>query len=109
MKYWRALKDVRGTGTMDGPNDNMANYVWTHLFIYKDLEGTLPDKPEAFQRLHIGREIPVNIDAGPSGKSIAGGYMNFAGEKGGNIVFTDSLIPGVNNIPLKLTSSYLSR
>ncbi|MDQ5988196.1 MAG: hypothetical protein CSYNP_03952 [Syntrophus sp. SKADARSKE-3] len=107
MKYWRASKDVRGTGTMDGPNDNMANYVWTHLFIYNDLEGTLPDKPDASQRLHVGKEIPVNIDAGPSGKSIAGGYMTFAGGKGGNVVFTDSLLPGVNNIPLKLTSSYL--
>jgi hypothetical protein len=107
MKYWRALKDVSGKGTMGSPGDNMANYVWTHLFIYKDLEGALPDDPALSKRLHIGREIPVNIDAGPSGKSIAGGDMAYTGPKGGNIVLTDSLLPDLQNIPVKLTSSYL--
>ena len=107
MKYWRVLKDVSETGNMDKPGDNMANYVWTHLFIYQDLEGTLPADPAPAARLHIGREIPVNIDAGPSGKSIAGGEMAYAGVKGGNIVFSDSLIPDLKNIPLTLTSSYL--
>ncbi|MGZ7065340.1 MAG: hypothetical protein ACXVI6_03185, partial [Candidatus Aminicenantales bacterium] len=42
MKYWSVLKDANGNGTLGDPNDNMANYVWTHLFIYKDLAGTLP-------------------------------------------------------------------
>ena len=107
MKYWRVLKDVSQTGNMDKPGDNMANYVWTHLFIYKDLEGTLPADPASSARLFIGRDIPVNIDAGPSGKSIAGGEMSYAGSKGGNIVFTDSLLPDLKNIPLTLTSSYL--
>ncbi|MDD5712155.1 MAG: hypothetical protein PHY31_05265, partial [Smithellaceae bacterium] len=107
MKYWRVLKDVGGQGTMEKPGDNMANYVWTHLFIYGDLAGTLPGNPTPSQRLHIGKEIPVNIDAGPSGKSLAGGFMDYAGEKGGNIVFTDSMMPALKNIPLRLTASYL--
>lgn len=107
MKYWQALKDVSGKGTMDSPGDNMANYVWNHLFIYKDLEGTLPADPKPIERLHIGREIPVNVDAGPSGKNIAGGEMIYAGAKGGNVVFTDSLLPDLKNIPLVLTSSHL--
>src|SRR5574337_287821 len=42
MKYWTVPKDVAGNGKMDDPGDNMANYVWTHLFIYKDLDGTIP-------------------------------------------------------------------
>ncbi len=42
MRYWQVVKDVYGNGKMDDPGDNMANYVWTHLFIYKDLEGTVP-------------------------------------------------------------------
>ena len=67
MKYWQVLKDVTGTGTMNAPGDNMANYVWTHLFIYRDLEGSLPAKGEGAKRLRVGREIPVNIDSGPSG------------------------------------------
>jgi len=107
MKYWQALKGVSGNGTMNNPNDNMANYVWDHLFIYKDLQGTLPRNPERPERLYIGKEIPVNIDSGPSGKPISGGYMDYSKENGGNIVFTDSMIPGMKDIPLKLTSSYL--
>ncbi len=107
MKYWQVLKDVSGKGAMNNPNDNMANYVWDHLFIYRDLEGTIPENPDKAKRLHIGKEIPVNIDSGPSGKPLAGGYMDYTKEKGGNIVFTDSMIPEIKDIPLKLTSSYL--
>ena len=107
MRYWQILKDADGDGKMSDPNDNMPNYVWNHLFIYKDLEGTLPKNPEKAKRLHVGIEIPVNIDAGPSGKPLAGGYLDYATEKGGSIVFTDSLIPKVKNIPLKLTASYV--
>ena len=107
MRYWEVRKDVFGNGGMDEPGDNMANYVWTHLFIYKDLEGTLPPDPAAAKRLHVGKEIQVQIDSGPSGKSVAGGYLSYAGPHGGNKVFTDSLIPEVKNVPLTLTSSYL--
>jgi mono/diheme cytochrome c family protein len=107
MRYWQILKDVYGDGTMQHPNDNIANYVWTHLFIYKDLEGTLPANPEKAKRLHVGKEIPVNIDSGPSGKPLAGGYLDYAKGNGGNIVFTDSLMPQLKNIPIKLTASYL--
>ncbi len=107
MKYWSVAKDVSGSGTMSNPGDNMANYVWNHLFVYKDLNGTLPQKPEKDKRLHIGKEIPVNIDSGPSGKPLAGGYMDYANEKGGNIVFTDSMIPELRNISLVLTSSHI--
>ncbi|MFB3887698.1 MAG: hypothetical protein ACE144_20960, partial [Thermodesulfobacteriota bacterium] len=107
MKYWQVLKDVDGDGNMHDPNENMANYVWNHLFIHKDLEGTIPENSEGSKRLHIGREIPVHIDSGPSGKSISGGYMDYAKGNGGNIVFTDSMLPEIKNVPLKLTSSHL--
>jgi hypothetical protein len=107
MRYWNVAKDVYGDGKMDDPGDNMANYVWTHLFIYKDLEGTIPENWSESQRLHVGKQIQVPIDSGPTGKNLAGGYLAYAGSKGGNKVFTDSLIPEVKNIPLTLTSSYL--
>ncbi len=67
----------------------------------------IPDNLEWAKRLHIGKEIPVNIDSGPSGKNIAGGYMDYAKRNGGNIVFTDSMVPEIRNVPLSLTSSYL--
>jgi len=107
MKYWQVAKDVSGTGAMNSPNDNMANYVWNHLFIYQDLNGTLPEKPEKGQRRYVGREIPVNIDSGPTGKTISGGEMGYSQEAGGNIVFTDTLMPGIKDVPLKLTASHL--
>jgi hypothetical protein len=107
MRYWEVRKDVFGNGRMDDPGDNMANYVWTHLFIYKDLEGTLPPDAASAKRLHVGGDIQVQIDSGPTGKSVAGGSLTYAGPKGGNKVFTDSLIPEVKNVPLTLTASYL--
>ncbi len=107
MKYWSVSKDVEATGRMDGPGDNMANYVWTHLFIYKDLDGTIPAGWTESSRLHVGKQIQVPVDSGPTGKSLAGGTLTYAGKTGGNKVFTDSLIPEVKNIQLTLTASYL--
>ncbi|MCK5447306.1 MAG: hypothetical protein KAJ43_04145, partial [Gemmatimonadetes bacterium] len=37
MAYWGVAKDVNRDGDKDDPNDNIANYVWTHLYIYADL------------------------------------------------------------------------
>ncbi|HEX9113793.1 MAG TPA: hypothetical protein VF888_05535, partial [Nitrospirota bacterium] len=85
----------------------MPNYVWTHLFIYKDLEGTLPANWSETSRLRVGREIQVPIDAGPTGKSVAGGSLSYSGGTGGNKVLTDSLLPEVKNVQLTLTASYL--
>ncbi len=107
MKYWQVPKDVYGNGRMDDPGDDMANYVWTHLFIYKDLEGSVPENWTGAKRLHVGKDIQVPVDSGPTGKSLAGGYLSYAGKKGGNKVFTDSLVPEVKNVLLTLTSSYL--
>ncbi len=107
MRYWQVPKDVSGNGKMNDPGDNMANYVWTHLFIYKDLDGTIPADWSASARLHVGKQIQIPTDAGPTGKSLAGGYLSYAGDAGGNKVFTDSLIPEVKNIQLILTASYL--
>ncbi len=107
MKYWSVPKDVYGNGRMGDPGDTMANYVWTHLFIYKDLEGTVPPDWSEAKRLFVGKQIQVPIDSGPTGKSIAGGSLAYAGSTGGNKVFTDSLIPEVKNIQLTLTASHL--
>lgn len=107
MKYWSVPKDTDGDGHFDSPGDNVANYVWTHLFIYKDLEGTKPAGAADKDRLRIGRQIPVNIDSGPSGKPLSGGYLEYAGKNGGNVVMTDTLVPSVKDVKLVLTASYL--
>ena len=107
MKYWSVPKDVDGDGHFDSPGDNVANYVWTHLFIYKDLAGTIPSGASEKDRLRIGRQVKVKIDCGPSGKAMAGGYLEYAGKDGGNVVMTDTLVPAVKNVKLTLTASHI--
>jgi len=106
MKYWSVAKDADGDGHLDSPGDNVANYVWTHLFIYKDLEGTIPKGVTAKDRLRVGRQIPVKVDHGPSGAPMTG-YMTYAGKDGGNVVMTDTLVPPVKDVKLILTASHL--
>ncbi len=107
MKYWSVRKDADGDGHLDSAGDNVANYVWTHLFIYKDLEGTIPAGAADKDRLRIGRQVPVRIDAGPSGMPLSGGYLVYAGKNGGNVVMTDTLVPAVKNVKLVLTASHV--
>jgi len=59
MKYWSVPKDTDGDGHFDSPGDNVANYVWNHLFIYKDLEGTKPAGATDKDRLRIGRQFQL--------------------------------------------------
>jgi|GEM_PF-294981 len=106
MKYWMVAKDADGDGHLDSPGDNVANYVWTHLFIYKDLEGTLPYSVTEKDRFRIGRQLQVKVDHGPLGAPMTG-YMSHAGKDGGNVVFSDTLIPAVKDLKLVLTSSHL--
>ena len=106
MKYWTVPKDADGDGHLDSPGDNVANYVWTHLFIYKDLEGTMPAGVTEKDRLRVGRQIQVKVDHGPSGAPMTG-YMTYAGKDGGNVVMTDTLVPPVKDVKLVLTASHL--
>lgn len=105
MKYWGVARDVFGDGHMDRPGDNVPDYVWDHLFIYKDLAGTIPPHATKKDRLYIGKDLPIGIDCGPSGKHLAGGYLDYSGRHGSDIVMTDTLIPAVKNVKLILTSS----
>ncbi len=107
MRYWNVPKDSDGDGHLDSAGDNVANYVWTHLFIYKDLEGTIPAGATSKDRLRIGRQIPVRVDSGPSGMPLSGAYLVYAGKDGGNVVMTDTLVPAVKNVKLVLTASHL--
>ena len=107
MKYWGVKKDVDGDGHFDSAVDNVANYVWTHLFIYKDLEGTIPAGATNKDRLRVGKDIPIKVDSGPTGKSISGGYLEYSGKHGSNVVMTDTLVPPVKNVKLVLTASHL--
>jgi mono/diheme cytochrome c family protein len=106
MVYWSVGKDVNGDGDMDDANDNFANYVWTHLYIYEDLHGTIPEGVTETMRLHVGKEIPVQVDHGPSGMPMEG-FAHYSGEEGSNVVFTESRYGHMADIPLVLTASHL--
>ena len=105
MNYWGVAKDVDRDGLFNSPNDNFANYVWDHLFIYTDLIGTLPTNREDSDRLYVGTDMPIPIDAGPTGMPIGGDYLEYWSERGGNIVFVDTLVPWLKDVPITLTSS----
>ena len=107
MNYWGVPKDVDGDGLFNSPNDNFANYVWDHLYIYSDLIGTLPANRKETDRLYVGIDMPIPIDAGPSGMPIGGDYLEYWGEKGGNIVFVETLVPWLKDVPITLTASKL--
>jgi hypothetical protein len=106
MAFWSIWKHIKGKKAGATGNDD-ANYVWDHLFIYKNLKGTIPKNWTKSERLYVGKNLQIPTDSGPTGQHLSGGYLDYWGSKGGDIVFTDSLIPAVPNVPLTLTSSYM--
>ncbi len=105
LKYWNVPYDVNGDGKYS-KNESVANAYFTHLYVYKDLEGSNPkgtsaDKEKAF----VGIQIPIPRDNGPAGAAvpspIKGGHLHYSGEKG-TIVFTKS--PVLDNVPIVLTN-----
>ncbi len=108
MRYWNVSKDNNGNGKMGDPGDTAPNYVWKHLFVYKDLKGTIPKNAGIKDRIHIGGpKLRIAVDHGASGKPLFGGSLDYAGRNGGDIVMTDTLVPQVKNLKLTLTASYI--
>ena len=108
MRFWGVAKDIHGDGDNNNQSgDTLANYVWQHLYIYNGLEGEKHSKHKKEDRKHFGLDININVDNGFTGKPLMGGYLDYAPQGGGNIVFTDSLIPEVTDVKLKLTSEFV--
>ncbi len=105
LAYWNVKYDVNGDGKY-GDSENVGNAYFTHLYVYKDLKGSNPEKTSADSaKLRVGIEIPVLKDQGPAGSAIpssmSGGQLNYSGEKG-SIVFTKS--PVLDNLPFVVTN-----
>lgn len=102
MNYWKVPFDVNGNGSTEDPGDTVANATWNHLYIYKDLEGSNPEKTsEDAKKLFVGKQIQVPVDAGPTGQPLSGGYLKYSGDKG-TVVYTKS--PVLDNVPIVLTN-----
>ena len=102
MVYWRAKYDMDGDGNYEEPGESVANAYFSHLYIYKDLEGSNPTGTSSDgMKLYIGGpKLQIPEDAGPSGQKLQG-YLRNATEKG-TIVFTKS--PVLDNVPIVLTN-----
>ncbi len=107
LKYWDVPYDVNGDGKY-GDKENVANAYFNHLYVYKDLKGTIPDgvtKGDDKKKARVGIEIPVPRDNGPAGAAVPSpmkdGTLHYTGEKG-TLVFTKS--PVLDDVPILLTN-----
>ncbi|MEE9395725.1 MAG: hypothetical protein V3V31_01810 [Methylococcales bacterium] len=105
LAYWNVPYDVNGDGKY-GENENVGNAYFTHLYVYKGLEGANPKKTSKdSEKKRIGIEIPIPKDMGPAGavvpSPLKGGHLHYTGEKG-TIVYTKS--PVLDNVPIVLTN-----
>ncbi|RMD97791.1 MAG: hypothetical protein D6814_08800 [Calditrichaeota bacterium] len=102
MVYWNARYDMDQDGNNSEPGEVAANAYWTHLYIYKDLEGSNPDKTsEDAKKLYVGGpKLQVPQDGGPSGQKLSGYLRNSTAK--GTVVFTKS--PVLDNVPIVLTN-----
>lgn len=101
LHYWDVPYDENHDGKI-GENENVANAYFTHLYIYKDLEGSNPEGTSAdAKKLFIGRQIKIPRDSGPSGAPLKDGFLTYSG-KTGTVVYTKS--PVLDNVPIVLTN-----
>lgn len=102
LLYWKAPFDMNRNGVMGEPGESVANAYFSHLYIYKDLEGSNPEgTSEDGKKIFIGGpDLQVPQDAGPSGQKLSG-YLRNSGP-GGTMVYTKS--PVLDNTPIVLTN-----
>jgi hypothetical protein len=101
LAYWNIPYDVNKDGKYS-ENENVGNAYFTHLYIYKDLKGSNPEKTSLdSKKKRIGIEIPIPRDAGPSGAPLKNGHLHYTGETG-TVVYTKS--PVLDNVPIVLTN-----
>ncbi len=102
LVYWKAGYDMNRNGSDSDPGESVANAYFSHLYLYKDLEGSNPSGTSADKdKKYVGGPgLQIPQDAGPTGQKLAG-YLRNAGSKG-TIVFTKS--PVLDNTPIVLTN-----
>jgi hypothetical protein len=112
------LNVVQGNGTFTDPEDNYANGIWNHLYIYSDLEGsntanTSLDKNKIrlgsrnvnastqFSTVLPENSGPAFHPMGPGATPGLNNVLTFSGDKG-TVVFTQMKV--LENLPVMLTS-----
>ncbi len=116
--YDNQLNVVQGNGNFIDPEDNYANGIWNHLYIYSDLEGSNPANTSLDKnKIRLGERnlnsavqfstvLPENSGPafhpmGPGAVSGLNNVLTFSGDKG-TVVFTQMKV--LENLPVMLTS-----
>jgi hypothetical protein len=102
LLYWKAPFDMNRNGTTGDTGESVANAYFSHLYIYKDLEGSNPGNTSLdASKIYVGGpKLQVPQDAGPSGQKLSG-FLRNSGPTG-TIVYTKS--PVLENTPIVLTN-----
>jgi len=102
LVYWKAPFDMNRNGMTGDPGESVANAYFSHLYIYKDLEGSNPEGTSLDdKKIYVGGpNLQVPQDAGPSGQKLSG-FLRNSGVTG-TIVYTKS--PVLENTPIVLTN-----
>jgi hypothetical protein len=102
LLYWKAPFDMNRNGMTGDVGESVANAYFSHLYIYKDLEGSNPAGTSLdVDKIYIGGpKLQVPQDAGPSGQKMSG-FLRNSGPTG-TIVYTKS--PVLENTPIVLTN-----
>lgn len=82
LVYWKAPFDSNRNGNPTDSGESVANSYFTHLYIYKDLEGSNPTRTLVdAQKKYVGGPGPqIPEDSGPTGQKLAG-YLRNSGPK----------------------------
>ena len=102
LVYWKAPFDMNRNGNPSDSGESVANAYFSHLYIFKDLEGSNPKQTslDAEKKYVGGPGLEVPEDAGPTGQKLSG-FLRNSGPKG-TVVFTKS--PVLDNTPIMLTN-----
>lgn len=116
--YDGQLNVVQGNGVYTDPEDNYANAIWNHLYIYGDLEGSNPANTSLDKnKIRLGSRnlnaatqfsavLPQNSGPafhpmGPGASPGLNNILTFSGDTG-TVVFTQMKV--LENLPVMLTS-----
>lgn len=87
---------------VDYKDAKLPDYEFNHLYIYDDLEGNNhAQTTENTKKQHVGTDIPIKLNRGPTGQHVGKGFLRYSGPTG-TVVFTDS--PVMENVPIQLTT-----
>lgn len=101
LLYWNLPEDVNGDGDTSDPGDSFANGTWAHLFTYAERPYLFRPYPVGtLTKLTLGRDLPIALDHGPTGKPLGGGTLDYTGPEG-TVLYTVTN-DGETEVPLVL-------